>query len=159
MFWDFLIFLSFFEFLEILIFFEILMTFFGFLHTHILTQAHTHILTLTHSHTHTPTLTHIRLIRIERVIVSISYNMCRGSSCNWNSEVKRAGSGALWGWVIKWEVTVLVWIEDVSSVIWSKKSYMHSFSYYLGFYNFKIFWNIFGFSEILSPANCSVRQR
>jgi hypothetical protein len=33
---------------------------------------------------------------------------------------------------------------------WSKKSYMHSFSYYLGFYNFKIFWNFFEFSKILS---------
>jgi hypothetical protein len=26
-----------------------------------------------------------------------------------------------------------------------KKSYMHSFSYYLGFYKFKIFWNFFVF--------------
>jgi hypothetical protein len=79
------------------------MRFFGFLHTHILTCAHTHILTLSHSHTHihtllhshTPTLTHIRLIRIERVIVSISYNKCRGNSCKWNLEVKRARPGAL----------------------------------------------------------------
>jgi hypothetical protein len=35
--------------------------------------------------------------------------------------------------------------------VWSnsqKKSYIHSFSYYLGFYNFKIFWiffELFGF--------------
>jgi hypothetical protein len=43
---------------------------------------------------------------------------------------------------------------------WSKKTYMHSFSYYLGFYNFKIFQkkiqiflNFFRFSEILSPAH------
>jgi hypothetical protein len=56
------------------------MRFFGFLHTHILTCAHTHILTLTHSYTHTPALTHIRLIRIERVRVPISYNKCRGNS-------------------------------------------------------------------------------
>jgi hypothetical protein len=59
-------------------------------HTYILTHTHTHIYILTHSHTHTPTLTHIRLIMIERVIVSISYNKCGGSSCKWNSEVKRA---------------------------------------------------------------------
>jgi hypothetical protein len=125
MFWDFLNFLR----------------FFAFLHTHILTYAHTHILTLTHSHTHTTTLTHISLIR---VIVSISYNKCRGNSCKWNSEVKRARPGALWGWVTEREVDVSVWIEEVKSVIkWSKKSYMHSFSYYLVFYNFKIFWKFF----------------
>jgi hypothetical protein len=45
---------------------------------------------------------------------------------------------------------------------WSKKSYIHSFSYYLGFYNFKIFWiffYFFGFSEILSPAHrLQIRQ-
>jgi hypothetical protein len=36
--------------------------------------------------------------------------------------------------------------KEISSVIkWSKKSYMHSFSYYLGFYNFKIFWNFLNF--------------
>jgi hypothetical protein len=71
------------------------MRFFAFLrtHTHILTQAHTHTNTLTYTHSYTHT--HIRLIRIERVIVSISYNKCRGSSCKWNSEVKRARLGAL----------------------------------------------------------------
>jgi hypothetical protein len=66
-------------------------------HTHILMdiRAYTHILTLTYSRTHTPTLTHIRLIRIERVIVSIRYNGCRDDSCKWNLEVKRARPGAL----------------------------------------------------------------
>jgi hypothetical protein len=62
-------------------------------HTHAYSHTHTHI--HTHSHIHTPTLTHMRLIRIERVIVSISYNKCRGNSCKWNSEVKRAMPGAL----------------------------------------------------------------
>jgi hypothetical protein len=80
------------------------MRFFAFLHTYILTHANTHTHTHTsthtysHSHTHIHTLlqlTHIRLIRIERVIVSISYNKCRGSSCKWKSEVKRARPGAL----------------------------------------------------------------
>jgi hypothetical protein len=69
--------------------------FFTFLHTHILTYVHTHILILTHSHTHATILTHISLIRIERVIVSVSYNKCRGNSCKWNSKVKRARSGVL----------------------------------------------------------------
>jgi hypothetical protein len=41
-----------------------------------LTLTHTHILTYTHSYRHI--LTHIRLKRIERVIVSIRYNGCRG---------------------------------------------------------------------------------
>jgi hypothetical protein len=117
-FWIFLDFLKFLRFFKC---FEIFMRFFAFLHRHILTyahtqiltQAHTHILTLTHSHTHTPTLIHIRLIRIERGIVSISYNKCRGNSCKWNSKVKRARPGALWGWVTKWEVAISVWnFED-----------------------------------------------
>jgi hypothetical protein len=58
-----------------------------FLHTH--THAHTH------THTHTLTLTDIRLIRIERVIVLIRYNVCRDGSCKWNLEVKRARPRAL----------------------------------------------------------------
>jgi hypothetical protein len=115
-FWDFL---RIFEFLN---FFEILWIF-SHTHTHKHTYSHTHILTLTHLHTHTPTLTHIRLIRIERAIVSISYNKCRGNSCKWNSEVKRARLGALWGWVTKREVTISVWIEKFRGVIkWSKKN-------------------------------------
>jgi hypothetical protein len=66
-----------------------------FAHTY--SRAHTHILTLIDSHIHTPTLTHIRLIRIERVIVSIRYNGCRDGSCK-------------------------VRIEEISVVIkWSKK--------------------------------------
>jgi hypothetical protein len=135
--------------------------FLGFLHTHThgqthihtLLHSHTHILTLTYSHSHTHihklihshthTLIHIRLIR---VIVSIRYNGFRDSSCKWNSEVKRARPIPLWGWVTEREVIVSVWIEVIEGVIkWSKKSYMHSFSFYLGFYNFKIFWTFFDF--------------
>jgi hypothetical protein len=125
-------------------------------HTRTLTYSHTHTCTYTysykpththtHSHTHTLTLTHIRLIRIERIVVSITYSKCRGNSCKWNLEVKRARPSAFWGWVTKREVAVSVWIEEVSHVIkWSKKSYMHTFSYYLRFYNFKIFWIFFDF--------------
>jgi hypothetical protein len=86
--------------LEFWIFFEIfeVFEFFG-INTHTLTHSHTHTRTHTHthtySHTHTPiyshththiysrthTLTHIRLIRIERIIVSIRHNGCRASTC------------------------------------------------------------------------------
>jgi hypothetical protein len=45
-------------------------------HIHTLTLTVTHTLTYTHSYRHT--LTHIRLIRIERAIVSLRYNVCRG---------------------------------------------------------------------------------
>jgi hypothetical protein len=102
-------------------------------HTHTHTYSHSHI----HSHTHIHTLIYISLIRIERLIVSIRYNMCRGSSCKWNSEVKRARPGALWGWLIEWEViTFSVKWGDFRYDKMVKKSYKHSFSYYLGFYNF-----------------------
>jgi hypothetical protein len=115
--------------------------------THILTDTRTYTHSYTHIHTsHTLTYTHHTLIHISliRVIVSIRYNGCRDSSCKWNSKVKRARPGALWGWVTEREVIVSVWIEVIEGVIkWSKKSYMHSFSFYLGFYNFKIFWTFF----------------
>jgi hypothetical protein len=172
MFWDFLNFLRFFEFFW---FFWYFLDFFThtYSHAHTHTYSHTHILTLTytHSYTHTLTYTHsyTHTIRIERVIVSISYNKCRDNSFKWNSEVKRARRSpeARWGWMTKREVIVSVWIEKVPGVIkWSKKSYMYSFSYYLGFYNFKIFWkkirfflNFFRFSKILSLAHrLQIRQ-
>ena len=38
------------------------------------------------------------------IYISRSYNIVLGSGVEWNLEVKRAGTGALSGWVTEWEV-------------------------------------------------------
>jgi hypothetical protein len=127
------IFLDFFEIFWISWYFFEIFRIFAHTYTHI-RRAHTH----THTHTLTYTYNYTNTHKPSKDWKG------RGYSCKWNSEVKRARPGALWGWVTEREVDVSVWIEEVKSVIkWSKKSYMHSFSYYLGFYNFKIFWKLF----------------
>ena len=38
------------------------------------------------------------------IYISRSYNIVLGSGVKWNLEVKRAGTGALSGWVTEWDV-------------------------------------------------------
>ena len=44
------------------------------------------------------------LNRIDRILISTSYNLFSGSRSPKNSEVKRAWPGAIWGWVTDREV-------------------------------------------------------
>jgi hypothetical protein len=58
-----------------------------------------------------------RVNMIDMVVLSTRYHFFLGSSSEWNREVKRAGAGAVWGWVTDREVWPRVQFDLRLSII------------------------------------------